>query len=168
MKSLFQTTLALCFFVIGLASLQAQVPAKAKAAAASKATSKAKKKQGRDTPENVAEELCDCFNNYLNQYHPIISGMISDMAVLGEEKALENFQEKFSKLSEKEQQTVLNDVNSFSKDAKDSEGEMAKCINIFKTKTSKMSKADTQKVLDALERSPNCKTIDDLIKMANK
>jgi phage gp29-like protein len=146
MKNLFQTTLALCFFIIGLASLQAQVPAKAKAAAASKAASKANQKQGGDTPEKVAEELCNCFNNYFNQYHPIIKGMISDMAVLGEEKALENFQEKFLKLSEKEQQTVLNDANSFSKDAKDSEGEMAKCINIFKTKTSKMSEYTVNKI----------------------
>ncbi len=115
------------------------------------------------TPENVAEELCNCINNFFNQYHPSIRQYIDDMLSLGEEKALEKFQNVLMNLPEKEQKKAVEDAQKFSKDV--DAGKLNTCLNKFQSAASKMTEAQVQKVLDELEKSPSCKLVDDLMKL---
>jgi len=164
------TTIALCFLVTGLAFAQTKLPIKPKAATTnsnSRAATTNSTSKG-ETPRDVAEELCNCFNNFFNQYHPAIRSLVEDMALHGEEKALEAFQKKVMNMSQEEQQKVIADAQKFAEDANNPKSGMANCIQIFQTKTSKMSEKDAQKILDELEASPSCKTIDELIKIGTK
>jgi hypothetical protein len=159
MKKNFATTLAVCFLMIGLAlNLQAQPPAK-KAVKNQKANS-------ADTPEKVAEDLCNCINNFLNQYHPSIRKMLEDMVEFGEAKATENFQNTLLSLQGKEQEKAIADAQRFSDDVNN--GKMNKCIKAFEAKTATMTEAQQAKILQELENSPACKIVDDLIKLGNK
>ncbi|PKQ67376.1 hypothetical protein [Raineya orbicola] len=115
------------------------------------------------TPEKVADELCNCINNFFNQYHPSIRQYIDDMLSLGEEKALEKFQNYLMSLPENEQKKAVDDAQKFSKDVE--AGKLNICIDKFKNSASKMTEAQAQRVLDELEKSPACKLVDDLIKL---
>lgn len=115
------------------------------------------------TPEKVADDLCNCVNNFFNQYHPSIKQYIDDMLSLGEEKALEKFQNFLMSLPENEQKKAVDDAQKFSKDVE--AGKLNICIDKFKNATSKMTEAQAQRVLDELEKSPTCKLVDDLIKL---
>ena len=110
MKKTLFFSLAVCFLMIGLAlNLQAQPPAK-------KAMKTNKTKSAGDNPEKVAEDICNCVNDFFNQYHPSIRKMVEDMVEAGEEKATENFQNTLLSLQGKEQEKALADAQKFSDD----------------------------------------------------
>ncbi len=160
MKKTISFTLTLCLLWIGLAlNVYAQAPNK-------RAASTNKTKSAGDNPQKVAEDICNCVNNFFNQYHPSIKKLVEDMVELGEQKALENFQNTLLSLQGKEQEKALADAQQFSKDA--DEGKMDNCLKMFETRTTQMSEAEQQQVLRELENSPSCKLIDDLIKLGNK
>jgi len=159
MKKHLAFALAICFLMIGLAlNLQAQPPAKKSA--------KTQQMNSADSPEKVAEDLCNCVNNFLNQYHPSIRKMIEDMIEFGQEKAAENFQNTLLNLQGKEQEKAIADAQRFSQDV--NEGKMDKCIKAFEARTASMTDAQKTKVMQELESSPNCKIVDDLIKIGNQ
>lgn len=159
MKKTLAFVFALCFLWIGLADVFAQAPNK-------RAASNNKNKSAGDTPQKVAEEICNCVNNFFNQYHPSIKKLVEDMVEFGQEKAMENFQNTLINLQGKEQEKAIADAQKFSKDA--DEGKMDHCLKMFETKAATMTEAQQQQVLRELENSPTCKLIDDLIKLGNK
>jgi len=57
----------------------------------------------------IASEMCSCFNTFLADYHPLMQQMFKDMAEMGQDKAMENFAEKFTQLPLGEQQRILTD-----------------------------------------------------------
>lgn len=166
------TTLALCF-VVGFVVAQGQLPIKSKAASKvnsntnSRASSTGSSTKGGETPQQVAEELCNCFNNYFSQYHPLIKNLIEDMAIHGEDKAVQAFQDKVIKLSQEEQQKVIADAQKFAEDANKENNGMTGCFETFQKKTSTMPEEEVKKALAELELSPSCKTVDELIKIGN-
>lgn len=165
------TTLALCFVVVLV--VQGQLPTKSKAASKvnsntnSRASSTGSSTKAGETPQQVAEELCNCFNNYFSQYHPLIKSLIEDMAIHGEDKAVQTFQDKVVKLSSEEQQKVIADAQKFAEDANKEPNGMTACFETFQKKTSTMPEDQVKKALAELELSPSCKTIDELIKIGN-
>lgn len=149
-----------CFLMIGLATLQAQPTTKKRAAKTNNS------KSSENTPQKVAEDVCNCVNSFLNQYHPSIRKMMEDMAEFGEEKATENFQNTLLSLQGKEQEKALADAKRFSDDVR--AGKMDNCIKNFEASVANMTDAEKEQVLRELESSPSCKIIDDLIKIGNQ
>jgi len=166
------TTLALCF-VIGSVVAQGQLPIKSKAASKvnantnSRASNNGNSTKAGETPQQVAEELCNCFNNYFSQYHPLIKTFIEDMASQGQEKATQIFQDNIMKLSQEEQQKVVADAQKFAEDANKENNAMTTCFETFQKKTSTMPEDQVKKALAELELSPSCKTVDELMKIGN-
>ncbi|MCU0437086.1 MAG: hypothetical protein MUC49_04175 [Raineya sp.] len=160
------TTLALCL-TVGFTFAQGQLPIKSKAATTNKAntSSKASTTKAGETPQQVAEELCNCFNNYFSQYHPLIKTFIEDMAIQGQEKAAQIFQDNILKLSQEEQTKVIADAQKFAEDANKEPNGLTACFETFQKKTSTMPEAEVKKALEELELSPSCKTIDELMKI---
>lgn len=164
------TTLALCL-TIGFTFAQGQLPTKSKAATtnkantSSRASSTGSSTKAGETPQQVAEELCNCFNNYFSQYHPLIKTFIEDMATQGQDKATQIFQDNILKLSQDEQAKVLADAQKFAEDANKENNSMTACFETFQKKTSTMPDDQVKKALEELELSPSCKTIDELIKI---
>lgn len=160
MKKTLSFSLAVCFLMIGLAlNLQAQLPAK-------RAVKTNKTKSAGDNPQKVAEDICNCINDFFNQYHPSIKKMIEDMVELGEEKAVENFQNTLLNLQGKEQEKAVADAQKFSNDVNG--GKMDACLKMFETQTVSMTDAQKEEVFKELENSPTCRIVDDLTKLGSK
>ncbi|GAB4124377.1 MAG: hypothetical protein OHK0045_11540 [Raineya sp.] len=131
-----------------------------------KAVKTNKVKSANDDPQKVAEEICNCVNNFFSQYHPSIKKMVEDMVEFGQEKAMENFQNTLLNLQGKEQEKAILDAQNFSKDVE--EGKMDNCIKAFEARTASMNETQKAQVMKELESSPACKMVDDLMKLGQK
>jgi len=161
MKKKLSLVFAICSLMLGsVLNLQAQLPAKRTVK-----TNNDTKSAG-DSPQKVAEDICNCVNNFFNQYHPTIKKMIEDMVELGEEKATEKFQNIVLSLQGKEQEKAIADAQKFSSEV--NAGKMDNCLKMFQTRTTSMSDAQKEQILRELEISPACKMVDDLIRLGSK
>lgn len=155
-------SLILCLLWIGFAlNLQAQTPTKRAVN-----TNKTSTTNAGDSPQKIAEEICNCVNNFFNQYHPTIKTLVEDMVELGEEEAVKKFQNALMQLQGAEQEKAIADAQRFSEDANN--GKMDNCLKIFEKKASMLTEAEQEQVMKELEISPSCKLVDDLIKIGNK
>ncbi|MCS6796315.1 MAG: hypothetical protein NZ516_10185, partial [Raineya sp.] len=92
-------------------------------------TNSGSRNNSTNSPEKVAEGLCNCFNNFFNQYHPSIKQYLEAILTIGEEKAFEKFQNYLMTLNKREQKKAVENAQRFGKYV--DEGKLDVCTEKF-------------------------------------
>ena len=126
------TFLLLVFFAFSF-NIQAQNSGGNKGSSSSKTKTTTKGGIDEDAT-NLAQELCNCTEGIIKQYHPGIQALFKDMMSYGEEEAQKRFENYLTNASAKDQEKIMADITKM--EQFDSEFQ-SKCIDPLETKYSK-------------------------------
>jgi primosomal protein N' len=116
--------------------------------------SKADKQMEKDAMA-LAEKMCGCIQGIIEDYHPALQTMMTDMVEKTEQEAQAKFAETFATLAANEQQKIMKDIERM----QNFEPEMAeKCGNKLEEEYAKYNEnAEFEsKMLEGLKDLPKC------------
>jgi flagellar motor switch protein FliG len=116
--------------------------------------SKADKQMEKDAMA-LAEKMCGCIQGIIEDYHPALQTMMTDMVEKTEQEAQAKFAEIFATLAANEQQKIMKDIERM----QNFEPEMAeKCGNKLEEEYAKYNEnAEFEsKMLEGLKDLPKC------------